>query len=710
MRIFDEMLKCGIMSFVYLNNLGGKMANTKKMLVIVESPSKAKTIGKYLGSRYKVVASVGHVRDLPKSKLGIDIENDFEPQYISIRGKGALIKELKQEAKKASKVYLATDPDREGEAISWHLAFLLGIDPDEECRIEFNEITKDKVKEAIKNPRSIDLSLVDAQQARRVLDRLVGYQISPLLWRKVRKGLSAGRVQSAALKIICDREKEILNFKPKEYWTITALFNKEKGFEAKLHSYKGKKIVINSKEENDAVVSELKNGSFVVDNIVKKVRRKKAYAPFTTSTLQQEASNKLNFNTKKTMMVAQQLYEGIDIKGHGTIGLITYLRTDSVRISDEAKAAANHFILENFGKEYIGNNIFSNKKKDIQDAHEAIRPSNISLAPEKIKDNLTKEQYKLYKLIWTRFMASQMQDAKYDSVQVDIVNGKYMLKASGSKLIFDGYYKVYGRNIDDEEEIMPELKKDEVLDCKDVHGERNFTQPPSRFTEASLVRELEERNIGRPSTYAPIVGTLSDRKYVKREKKNLFPTDLGFTVTGLMEEYFKEIVDSGFTADMEDKLDDVELNKIKWKSIIREFYGPFNEELEVADQAIEKVVVEDKPTGETCEICGRPMVIKAGRYGEFIACSGYPECKNTKPIVNTIGVKCPKCGNEIVEKRSRRGRIFYGCSGYPNCDQSYWDKPTNKICPDCGSLLVEKRTKSGTSLSCPNKECGYKEK
>lgn len=685
------------------------MAATKKTLVIVESPSKAKTIGKYLGSRYKVIASVGHVRDLPKSKLGIDVENDFEPQYISIRGKGNLIKELKKEAKKAGKVYLATDPDREGEAISWHLAFLLGIDPETSCRIEFNEITKSKIKEAVKNPRAIDISLVDAQQARRVLDRLVGYQISPLLWRKVRKGLSAGRVQSAALKIICDREKTIQNFIPEEFWTITAEFNKKKNFTAKLNYENGKKIKISTKKENDRILDELSTARYTVNKIVEKPRVKKPYAPFTTSSMQQDAANKLNFNTKRTMMVAQQLYEGIDVGRRGTMGLITYLRTDSVRVSAEAKSAASAYIEERFGKEYSANNIFSGKNKDIQDAHEAIRPSDVTLEPESIKEYLSKDQFRLYQLIWTRFLASQMAAAKYDSMQVDIENGKYGFRANGSKRVFDGYQRVYKSTDEEKDNLLPVLKEGEELNLKDIRGEQNFTQPPARFTEASLVKTLEELNIGRPSTYAPIVGTLTERKYVRREKKSLIPSELGFLVTGLMEEYFKEIVDVRFTASMEDKLDEVETTGYEWKKIIRDFYGPFSEELKKADAAIEKVVVEDKPTGEICELCGKPMVFKAGRYGDFIACSGYPECKNTKPILKTIGVKCPKCGKDIVEKISKRGKIFYGCSGYPECDQSYWNKPVAKVCPKCGNLLTEKITKGERKLVCSNQECNFKE-
>lgn len=685
------------------------MATAKKTLVIVESPSKAKTIGKYLGSKYRVVASVGHVRDLPKSKLGIDIDNDFDPQYISIRGKGDLIKELKKEAKKAEKIYLATDPDREGEAISWHLAFLLGIDPADSCRIEFNEITKSKIKEAIKTPRAIDRNLVDAQQARRVLDRLVGYQISPLLWRKVRRGLSAGRVQSAALKIICDREREIKAFVPEEYWTILATFVKNGTFTAKLTHKDGKKVVIKNKEENDAILDELGKNKYIIEDIQNKKRMRKPYAPFTTSSLQQDAANKLNFNTRKTMMIAQQLYEGIDVGKNGTMGLITYLRTDSMRISAEAKGAALSFIENNFGKEYTANNFFGRKKKDIQDAHEAIRPSDVTLVPEDIKSYLSQDQFKLYRLIWIRFVASQMSAARYDSVQVDVVNGKYNFRAGGSRRTFDGYQKVYGVSDDDRDNMLPHLEKGQEVDLEDIKGEQNFTQPPARFTEASLVKELEERNIGRPSTYAPIVGTLTDRKYVKREKKTLLPTELGFHVMGLLEEYFKDIVDAGFTASMEDKLDGVEAEGAEWKNIIREFYDPFRKDLEKADAAIEKVRIEDKPTGEMCELCGKPMVIKAGRYGDFIACSGYPECKNTKPIVKTIGVKCPKCGKDIVKKKSKRGRVFYGCSGYPNCDMSYWYKPVNKTCPVCGALLVEKKTKDGKHLVCSESECGYKE-
>ena len=683
-------------------------SKSNKTLVIVESPSKAKTIGKYLGSRYNVIASVGHVRDLPKSKLGIDIDDNFEPQYISIRGKGDLIKSLKKEASKASKVYLATDPDREGEAISWHLAFLLDLDPEEACRIEFNEITKDTIKEAIKHPRKINMGLVDAQQARRVLDRLVGYQISPLLWRKVRKGLSAGRVQSAALKIICDREREIEKFEPKEFWNIIAEFKKGKKFQAKLAEANGKKIVVENKAQNDNIIKELNSGEFIVSDVKEKIRMQKPYPPFTTSSLQQDAGNKLNFNAKKTMMIAQQLYEGVDVKGRGTTGLITYLRTDSVRVSDAAKQAAKDLIVSKFGAEYSANNVFSNKKKDIQDAHEAIRPAIIELEPELIKDSLTADQFKLYKLIWNRFMASQMSQSKSNSMQVNIANGIYGFKANGSELLFDGFRRLYNTTDDEGAKLLPSLEKDEKLKVESLKGEQSFTQPPARYTEASLVKELEDKDIGRPSTYAPIVSTLTERKYVGREKKALKPTELGFLVNDLMEEYFKDIVDAGFTANMENRLDDVEVGSQKWKDLISEFYGPFKKELDIADSAIEKIVVEDVPTGELCELCGKPMVIKAGRFGDFIACSGYPECKNTKPIIKTIGVKCPNCGKDIVARKSKRGRLFYGCSGYPDCKTVFWNKPTDKRCPECNSILLEKKTKN-KNFVCSNEKCGYTE-
>lgn len=686
-----------------------------KNLVIVESPSKAKTIGKFLGGKYKVVASVGHIRDLPKSKLGINIENNFEPEYISIRGKGDVIKAMKKEAKDAGKVYLATDPDREGEAISWHIAYLLGIDEKEPCRIVFNEITKNAIQNAVKHPRAIDKKLVDAQQARRVLDRLVGYKISPLLWRKIRRGLSAGRVQSAALKIICDREKTILDFIPKEYWNIAAVLmnegkgkEKQKPFTAKLAEYKGKKLTVSSKKEADKVLSELDPKGYVVRKIEEKEKIRKPNPPFTTSSLQQEASNKLGFYTKKTMLIAQQLYEGIEIKGHGTIGLVTYIRTDSVRISDEAQQAVTEYIKSSYSPAYLGNHVFTNKKRDVQDAHEAIRPSYVDLYPDEIKDSLTKDQYNLYRLIWSRFVASRMASAVYDSVNAEVANGEYLFKANGSKLKFDGYLKVYNNIDEDEEKMLPHIKEGDRPNQVDLTSEQNFTQPPSRYSEATLVKELEDKDIGRPSTYAPIIATLIERKYITREKKMLKPTELGFIVTDLMETYFKEIVDAGFTAGMEDKLDDIEVKNTEWREIVADFYKILAEELKVADDAIEKVTIEDELTDELCEVCGKPMAIKHGRFGEFLACSGYPECKNTKPIVSKIDVKCPDCGKDIIARKSRKGRVFYGCSGYPDCNRLYWNKPVDKKCPNCSALLMEKKTKTSTYM-CSNPECGYKE-
>ncbi|MBR5228551.1 MAG: type I DNA topoisomerase, partial [Firmicutes bacterium] len=682
-----------------------------KALVIVESPSKAKTIGKILGSRYKVVASVGHVRDLPKSKLGIDIDNNFEPKYISIRGKGDVIKMLKKEAKAASKVFLATDPDREGEAISWHIAHILGINPDTACRIEFNEITKNAIKTAIKNPRKINLDLVDAQQARRVLDRLVGYQISPLLWRKIKRGLSAGRVQSAALKILCDRENEIEAFIPEEYWTIGATFEKSrKKFKGELVKYNGKKIVPADKAETDAIISVLEKGKYTVARVEEKERIKKPQAPFTTSTLQQTAANRLNFNTKKTMMIAQQLYEGIDIKKRGTVGLVTYIRTDSVRISAEARSTVSAMIEEEYGKEYLGNNFYSNKKNDVQDAHEAIRPSDPYLKPDDIKDSLTRDQFKLYDLIWRRFVASQMTNAVFDAVSADIDNSGYTFRATGSKIKFDGYLAVYDNKSDEDKNLLlPPLEEGEELKLISLKDEQHFTQPPSRYSEAALVKEMEDKNIGRPSTYAPTVGTLTTRKYVTRESKKLKPTDLGKMVNELMESYFKQIVDVGFTADMEDQLDSVELESADWHKVISDFYVDFEKDLKHADDAIEKVVIEDEPTGEICPECGKPLVIKHGRFGEFIACSGYPECKTTKPVIHKLGVACPKCGNDLIIRKGRTGKVFYGCSGYPECNQVYWNKPVNRTCPECGSLMTEKKTKNYDFI-CSDAKCGHKEK
>ncbi len=679
-----------------------------KSLVIVESPAKAKTIGKFLGSRYKVVASVGHVRDLPKSKMGIVIEENYEPKYINIRGKGDVIKELKKEAKKAKKVFLATDPDREGEAISWHIAHILGLETDQKCRIEFNEITKEAIKNAVKNPRTVDQDVVDAQQARRVIDRLVGYSISPLLWKKVRRGLSAGRVQSVALKIICEREKEIQAFLPEEYWKINGNFNEKKmPFNGELYKYNGKKIELKNQSDADTVINNLKGSDFVVQSIVAKEKSRKPSPPFTTSSLQQDASTRLGFFTKRTMSTAQQLYEGIDIKGKGTIGLVTYIRTDSTRISDEAKEKTKLYIEENIGAEYTGNNVWKNKKKDIQDAHEAIRPTYIDIHPNDIKESLSKDQFKLYKLIWERYIASQMASAIFDSCKVDIENNGYLFKANGSKMKFKGFLRIY-TFADVKETSLPEMEEGQTLACEEVLPEQHFTQPPARYTEAGLVKELEELNIGRPSTYVPIITTLLSRRYIAREKKSLYPTDLGFVVTSIMEMYFATIVDVGFTASLEEKLDDVEASNTQWKEVVDGLYKAFKGELDLAFEELERIEIEEEVTDELCENCGKNMVIKHGRFGEFLACQGYPECKTTKPIVNKTGVMCPECGKEIVERRSKRGRIFYGCSGYPDCEFTLWNKPLDRKCPQCESLLVEKKSKKA-NIVCSNKECDYTE-
>lgn len=679
-----------------------------KTLLVVESPSKAKIISKYLGSKYKVMASVGHVRDLPKSRLGVDVDNNFEPEYINIRGKAQTIKDLKKEAQSAKNVLLATDPDREGEAISWHLAYLLGLDENADCRVMFNEINKQTVQEAIKEPKPIDLALVDAQQARRVLDRLVGYQISPLLWKKVSRGLSGGRVQSAALKLICDRENEITAFVPEEYWYIAADFGK--GFVAELSKISGKKAKVTSAEQAEKIKAELDGGRYIVKDIKEGKRQTKPYAPFTTSSLQQDASIKLGFQTARTMQIAQQLYEGVTLKGIGARGLITYIRTDSVRVSDQARGMARGFILEKYGKEYTANNHYANRNKAMQDAHEAIRPSDISLEPDMIKDSLTAEQYKLYDLIWRRFVASQMAAAKYDTVSVDIENGKYEFKANGSRMTFDGWRKVYKSQSGENKVTVPKLSEGDILDLKKLLMEQKFTQPPARYTEASLVKEMEDKNIGRPSTYASIISVLITRRYVKRVKKSLQPTKLGFDVIGILQDYFSDIVDVQFTGEMEDKLDSIELGDADWKSIIADFYKGFSEELKRADEEVERIEKEVVLSDEVCELCGRPMAIKEGRFGNFLACTGYPECKNTKPIIKSTGIMCPKCGKEIVEKRGRKsGKVFYGCSGYPECDVSYWDKPTGRMCPDCGSMLVESKGRIA-SVKCSNPECKYREK
>ncbi len=681
-----------------------------KNLVIVESPAKAKTIGKFLGKNYKVKASIGHVRDLPKSKLGVDIENNFEPQYITIRGKGPTINEIKKEAKKVDRIFLATDPDREGEAISWHLANILKLEDQEKCRIEFNEITKDAIKKAIKSPREIDMSLVDAQQARRVLDRLVGYQISPLLWRKLRKGLSAGRVQSAVVKIICDRENEIEAFEPQEYWTlqVDAENKNSEKVEFKFHGDSQKKIDIKNKEEMDKILSDIKGENLVVNNIETKERKRKSLAAFTTSSLQQEASSRLNFSTKKTMMIAQQLYEGIEVQGEGTVGLVSYIRTDSTRISDEALEKGKSFIVENLGKEYFKGYTKSKKKseKKVQDAHEAIRPTYVEKTPDQIKDSLSPQQYKLYKLIWERFVASMMADAVYEGLSIVANAGGYSFKANGSKLKFEGFLKVY-TFAKQEDTILPHIDEDEELNVVETIPKQHFTQPPPRYSEASLVKTLEELGIGRPSTYSPTISTILARGYVEKESNSLVPSELGEIVNEIMEQNFEYVIDVKFTADMESKLDLVEEGSLEWKKIVEEYYGPLAEALKKAEETIEKVSMEEE-TDEICEKCGSNMVIKYGRYGKFMACKNYPECKNTKPILNKTGISCPKCEKgEVVERRSRKGRVFYGCSEYPECDFVSWAKPTGEKCPQCSEYLVEKRTKKREYVKCSNKDCDY---
>lgn len=691
-----------------------------KTLVIVESPSKAKTIGKFLGSKYKVIASAGHVVDLPKSRLAVDIENNFKPEYINVRGRAAIIKEIKKEAGKAEHVLLATDPDREGEAISWHLSNLLGMDETQPNRIVFNEITKPAIREALQHPRPIDMNLVNAQQARRVLDRVVGYKISPILWSKVKRGLSAGRVQSAALKILCDRERLIQGFEPREYWVIAAALSKGTGkdtesrknqFTVKLADFKGKKLTVADRTQADRILAELKSGQFSVWAVESKERIKKPWAPYTTSSLQQDASIKLGFTPKKTMLVAQQLYEGCEVKGRGTVGLVSYIRTDSVRISSEADAACKEYIKEHFPPGYIGHNRFVNKKKEVQDAHEAIRPSYVEITPEEAQSSLTADQWKLYRLIWSRFVASRMAPAVFDVTNVEVQNGDYILKAQGSHLRFDGYLKIYDDNDkEDKDKSLPRLEAGDPLVLLNISGEQNFTQPPSRFTEASLIKELEEKDIGRPSTYAPIVSTLVDRRYVVREKKSLVPTDLGFVVTQIMEDYFKEIADVNFTAEMEGKLDDVETKSMPWQSVVGDLYhGSLKEQLENAESQIEKVHLPPVLSDETCDQCGKPMAIKEGRFGRFLACTGFPDCKNTRPIVQKVGVACPSCGKDLILRKSKKGKVFYGCSGYPECQQVYWDKPVSKACPACGSLLVEKNSGKTKKLKCSNPSCNHSE-
>ena len=682
-------------------------------LVIVESPAKAKTIEKYLGKNYTVEASMGHVRDLPKSKLGVDIEDNFNPKYITIRGKGELLSKLKKAAKKADKVYLATDPDREGEAISWHLANILKIPEDKKCRIVFNEITKTAVKTSIKEARQIKLNLVDAQQGRRILDRLVGYQISPILWRNVKWGLSAGRVQSAALKIICDRENDIKAFVPIEYWTVDCILNKDKKKIAiKLVNKKGKKIEINNEEDANSIIGELKKGKFKVESINKGKKNRNPLPPFTTSTLQQDASKKINFMTKKTMSVAQTLYEGVEVKGYGTVGLITYMRTDSVRISDEAQGKTLEFIEEKYGKEYLPEKPRVYKgKKNIQDAHEAIRPSYIEITPEVAKANLTSDQFKLYSLIWKRFMASQMASCILDTNSIDISNNDYLFRVSGSVINFDGFMKIYEYNTEDEENsgLLPVIKEGEILKEDSINGNQHFTQPAARFTEASFVKLMEEKGIGRPSTYVPTISTLLGRDYVERDKKNLVPTELGFIVNNIVSEYFTQIVDVDFTAEMERNLDQVEEGTIEWTKVVGEFFAPLKIAIEKAEKEVSKIVIEDEVSEVPCDKCGRMMVIKRGRYGKFLACPGYPECKNAKPIVEELDVPCPICGKTIVVKKSKRGKKFFGCSGYPECKFVCWNEPVKEKCPECNSYMVKKYSKKdGNYHQCSNTECTYK--
>ena len=681
-----------------------------KALVIVESPAKAKTIEKFLGkSHYTVKASVGHVRDLPKSTLGVDIENNFEPRYINIRGKGDVIKELKKEAKKSKRVYLATDPDREGEAISWHLAYILGIDEHDECRIEFNEITKDAIKKAIKNPRSIDLKLVDAQQARRVLDRLLGYQISPILWAKVRKGLSAGRVQSVTTKLICEKEREINEFVPKEYWSleIEGKTEDKESITFKFVSFNNEKIDLNSEEDVNRILENIKDEKLVVEKIESKTRRKSAPKPYTTSMLQQDAANKLSFTTKKTMMVAQELYEGVDIKGEGTVGLISYIRTDSKRISDEAREKSKSYILEELGEKYYKNHTDkkdSKEKKKVQDAHEAIRPTSVLRTPESIKASLSKDQFKLYNLIWRRFVASQMEDSEFDVLNVDCKIGDAVFRATGSVMKFDGYTKIYNFT-EREDKILPPIKENDELEVSEFIPCQHFTQPPARYTEASLVKTLEELGIGRPSTYAPTITTILNRGYVEKQGTSLHPTELGMIVTDILDVNFQKFIDVDFTVQMESKLDEIEEGDIEWKRVVSEFYKPLEEAIKEANEKIEKINM-DEETDEICELCGSNMVIKYGRFGKFMACKNYPECKNTKPLVNKVGVKCPKCKEgEIILRKSKKGKAFYGCSNYPQCDFISWYKPTGEVCKECGSYMIEKRTKNETKEVCSNKEC-----
>ncbi|MDD6916646.1 MAG: type I DNA topoisomerase [Eubacteriales bacterium] len=693
-------------------NTKTKSRQTKKKLVIVESPTKVESIKKYLGSGYDIEATMGHVRDLPKSTLGIDLDSDFEPKYISIRGKGDLIAKLKKKAKNASKIYLATDPDREGEAISWHLAHLLGIDPKADCRITFNEVTRDVVKEAVKEARPIDMDLVDAQQTRRVLDRIVGYQISPLLWKKVKKGLSAGRVQSVVMRLICDREREIEAFNPEEYWSIDLKLTNDKGrlpFKAKFYgTADGKKIPVSDEETALKIVDELKAADYSVLKLTKKETRRKSAPPFTTSTMQQEASRKINFTSRRTMIAAQQLYE---------MGYISYMRTDSLRISEVAQKEAREFIAAQYGTEFIPAKPKQYRaKKSAQDAHEAIRPTSSVSTPEKLKSKLKPDLYKLYRLIWLRFMASQMSDAVLDMVSADISTGKYLVKASGSEVKFAGFMTLYVEGKDEAEEKstkLPKLEEGQPLLLSKIDPQQHFTQPPPRYTEASLVKAMEEDGIGRPSTYAPTIATISARGYVAKDGKSIYPTELGFITTDLMKENFPDIVDVDFTAHMEDEIEDVADGTVSWKEIIRQFYGPFKKTLDEAEEKIGNVEIKDEESDVVCEKCGRKMVYKQGRFGKFLACPGFPECRNTKAIVNTIDAKCPKCGGKVIVRKSKKGVTFYTCENSPECDFISWNEPTDEKCPKCGNSLMKVRAFKGRgplSYKCFNEECDYETK
>ena len=681
-------------------------------LVIVESPTKVKTIKKFLGSNYTVMASNGHVRDLPKSQLGIDVEHDYEPKYITIRGKGEILAELRKEVKKADKVYLATDPDREGEAISWHLMHALKLENKKTYRITFNEITKNAVKSSIKNAREIDMNLVDAQQARRALDRVVGYRISPLLWAKVKRGLSAGRVQSVALRIIADREEEINAFIPEEYWSLDACLKvkgERKPLTAKFYGTADEKMTIHSEQEVNQILAELEHEDYYVENVKKGERLKKAPVPFTTSTMQQEASNALNFATQKTMRIAQQLYEGITIKGSGTVGLITYLRTDSTRISEEADALAKSYIAENYGEEYVGSGSTTAKDdKKIQDAHEAIRPTDITRTPAMVKESLSRDQFRLYQLIWKRFVASRMKAAKYETTSVKIGAGKYRFTVAASRIVFEGFRSVYVESGEEKPEnnvLLKSLDKDSELSCDHFDKKQHFMQPPAHYTEASLVRKLEELGIGRPSTYAPTISTIIARRYVAKEGKNLYMTEIGEVVNNIMKESFPAIVDVNFTANMEGLLDCVAEGKVEWKSVIENFYPDLEAAVKKAEKELESVKIEDEVTDVICEECGRNMVVKYGPHGKFLACPGFPDCRNTKPYLEKVGVACPKCGKEIVYRKTKKGRRYYGCEGYPECDFMSWQKPSEKKCPKCGGYMLEK----GNKLVCADEQCGYVE-